>query len=572
VNPSVRDVLLACARLAAEKRGAYDELDAAAGDGDFGGVLALAGRRVEEALADADANTDANANANRAVLLAAAGAVAGVGGTTGPLWGTGLLRAAEALADDEPTADRVGVALQAAADGIAELGGASVGDKTLLDALVPAAEALTSGSGDADSAARAAREGADGTRELTAARGRASYQGERSQGSPDAGAVAVADLVELVAALLRGDASVPATSDAADSGSGSGGGDDISSGSKEPGDRAPVAPGHLVRHAADLVDEGLLGLASAHPDLLRAELDPRFAVRADAPVQGKVALVSGGGSGHEPMHAGLIGPGLLDAACPGEVFASPSAAQVAAAIRAADSGAGTLLIVKNYTGDVLNFRLGAQLAEADGHRTASVLVADDVAVDGSSATIGRRGVAGTVVLEKICGAAATEGADLDTLAALAERVAGGVRSMGAALSGVTLPSGGDPAIALEAGQMEVGVGIHGEPGRERRSAESADVVVAELLDAVLDDLGGEPGELLLFTNGLGGLPPLELYAAHHLAGEHLRAAGHTVRRSLVAPLVTSLGMVGFSVTVLRLDDELTRLWDAPCRSAGWTVP
>ncbi len=551
---TIRDVLLACARAAEEKKSAYDELDAAAGDGDFGGVLALAGRRVEAALSAADHD------GNRSVLLAAAGAVADVGGTTGPLWGTGLLRAAESLGDDDITPERLGAALRAAGDGISELGGASVGDKTLLDALVPAAEALADGEGDADAASRAAREGAEGTRELTAVRGRASYQGERSQGAPDAGAVAVADFVELVAALVRGEASVP--DPRAD-------GDDEHGGDEGGGS---VADGHLVRHPPDLVDEGLLGLALAHPDLVRVELEPRFAMRADGPVSGKVALVSGGGSGHEPMHAGLIGPGLLDAACPGEIFASPSAAQVAAAIRAADGGAGALLIVKNYTGDVLNFRLGAQLAEADGHRTASVLIADDVAVDGSSATIGRRGVAGTVVLEKLCGAAADEGADLDVLARLAERVTGGLRSMGAALSGVTLPSGGDPAIALEAGEMEVGVGIHGEPGRERRASEPADVVIGHLLDAVLSDLGGGPGELLLFTNGLGGLPPLELYAAHHLAAERLRAAGHTLRRSLAAPLVTSLGMVGLSLTVLRLDDELTRLWDAPCRSAGWTVP
>jgi dihydroxyacetone kinase-like protein len=275
------------------------------------------------------------------------------------------------------------------------------------------------------------------------------------------------------------------------------------------------------------------------------------------------------------MHTGLIGPGLLDAACPGEVFASPSADQVAAAVRAVDAGAGVLLIVKNYTGDVLNFRLAAQLVEADGIRTETVLVADDVAVDGSTATIGRRGVAGTVLVEKVCGAAAEAGADLATVAALGRRVADAARTMGAALSGVTLPAGGDPAIDLDAGQMEVGVGIHGEPGRERRAAEPADAVVAGLLDAVLEDLddSGSPddAEYLLFTNGLGGLPPLELYAAHHLAVSHLEQRGRRVGRSLVGPIVTSLGMVGLSVTLLPVDDELRRHLDAPCRSAGWTV-
>jgi dihydroxyacetone kinase-like protein len=332
---------------------------------------------------------------------------------------------------------------------------------------------------------------------------------------------------------------------------------------------AAPAPGHLVSDPAKLVDEALRGLAAAHPDLLRVEFSPRFAVRADAPISGKVALVSGGGSGHEPMHSGLIGPGLLDAACPGEVFASPSAAQVHAAVRATDGGAGVLLIVKNYTGDVLNFRLGAQLAEAEGTRTETVLVADDVAVDGSSATIGRRGVAGTVVVEKICGAAAADGADLDAVAALGRRVSEAVRTMGAALSGVTLPAGGDPAIALESGQMELGVGIHGEPGRERRDAERSDVLVGHLLDAVLEDLPEGGDDVLLLTNGLGGLAPLELYAAHSHAVDRLGREGLTVRRSLVAPMVTSLGMVGISLTVLRLDDELLRWWDAPCRSAGW---
>jgi dihydroxyacetone kinase-like protein len=278
------------------------------------------------------------------------------------------------------------------------------------------------------------------------------------------------------------------------------------------------------------------------------------------------------------MHAGLIGPGLLDAACPGEVFASPSASQVAAAIRAVDSGAGVLLIVKNYTGDVLNFRLAAQLVEADGIRTETVLVADDVAVDGSSATIGRRGVAGTVVVEKICGAAAAGGADLETVAALGRRVAESVVSMGTALSGVSLPAGGDPAIALDAGQMEVGVGIHGEPGRDRLPAGSNSEVVDHLLDVLLEELPrsdtGEDadGGVLLFTNNLGGLPPLELYAAHHLAGERLGREGARVTRSLVGPVVTSLGMVGISLTLLRLDAELQRWWDAPCRSAGWTIP
>jgi dihydroxyacetone kinase-like protein len=549
-SASIRDLLAACARFVQAKVSAYDELDAAAGDGDFGGVLALAGRRVESALA-----SDGQQSGSRAVLLAAATAVGDVGGTTGPIWGAGLLRLAETVGDN-PSASDLGTALRGAADAISELGGAKVGDKTLLDALLPAAEALEGG-GAADDAITAARRGADSTSELTAVRGRASYQGEKSQGAPDAGAVAIADLVEFVVGLLAGTADAPGPVKDAAAAAAAGGG--------------RGAHGHLVRDPDALVDEALAGLALAHPDLLRVETDPRFAVRVGAPVAGKVGLVSGGGAGHEPMHAGLIGPGLLDAACPGEVFASPSASQVAAAVRACDSGAGVLLIVKNYTGDVLNFRLAAQLVAADGIRTETVLVADDVAVDGSTATIGRRGVAGTVLVEKICGAAAEAGADLDALAVLGRRVAASTVSMGAAVSGVTLPAGGDPAIALESGQMEVGVGIHGEPGRDRRDAEPADAVVAGLLDAVLDDLPDGDSELLVFTNNLGGLPALELYAAHHLAVTALEQRGLTVGRHLVAPLVTSLGMVGLSITLLRLDEELARHWDAPCRSQGWTV-
>ncbi len=549
---SIRELVTASARFVQAKSVRYDELDAAAGDGDFGGVLALAGRRVEAAL---PAEGDGKGSDTRAVLLAAARAVGDVGGTTGPIWGAGLLRLAETVGDGPSTAD-VGSALRQAAEAISELGGARAGDKTLLDALLPAAETLAGG-GSADDAVSAARQGAESTSELTAVRGRASYQGEKSQGAPDAGAVAVADLVEFVAGLVAGTAEVPAVADDTSSASG--------------GESGRGGHGHLVRDPAALVDDALAGLALAHPDLLRVETDPRYALRVDAPVTGKVGLVSGGGAGHEPMHAGLIGPGLLDAACPGEVFASPSASQIAAAVRAVDSGAGVLLIVKNYTGDVLNFRLAAQLVEAEGIRTAMVLVADDVAVDGSTATIGRRGVAGTVVVEKICGAAADAGADLDALATLGRRVAGATVSMGAAFSGVTLPGGGDPAIALEPGEMEVGVGIHGEPGRDRLDAEPADAVVGRLLDAVLADLPDGDGDLLVFTNNLGGLPALELYAAHQQAVAELERRGAGVVRHLVAPLVTSLGMVGVSITLLRLDDELTRYWDAPCRSQGWTV-
>ena len=288
---------------------------------------------------------------NREILLAAAHAVAAVGGTTGPIWGVGLLRAADAIGQGGAAAVR------AAAVGIAELGGARAGDRTLLDALLPAADALESG-GDV---VAAAQDGAAGTAELKARRGRASYVPGRGTGHIDAGAQAVADLV---AAVVNGDPAVPRASTAAIG---------------RPA--ATASPGHVVADPDRLVDDAVAGLVAVSGGRLRSQLDPRFVARSDLPRPGLVSVISGGGAGHEPMHAGLIGPGLLAAACPGEVFASPSAAQVEAAITAVDSGAGALLIVKNYTGDVLNFRLGADLARAGGHEVETVLVADDIALD-----------------------------------------------------------------------------------------------------------------------------------------------------------------------------------------------
>lgn len=562
-SPTLWSAIEVAAAVAVVNERRYAELDAASGDGDFGPVLARALRSARRAVHSVDGD-------DAALLTAAADAVAGVGGTTGPIWGGGLLHAARAMRDD-PAGDattRAAKAVRAAADGIAELGGASVGDKTLLDALVPAADALERGAGAGESlaeatsrAAAAARDGAASTADLTAKRGRASYQGDASAGAPDAGAVALAEIAHALARHLSGES--PLTE-----------GDEPEERAAGPdADRAawqPV-PGHLVDGPEALVDDALAGLVASRPGLLRLETEPRYVARVDAPVPGEVALVSGGGSGHEPMHGGFVGPGMLAAACPGEVFASPSAAQVAAAARAVDSGAGVLLVAKNYTGDVLNFRLGAELAAAGGVRTETVLVADDVAVDGSTATIGRRGVAGTLVVEKMAGAAAARGDDLDAVAALAGRVADGVRSMGAAVSGVTLPTGGDPAIRLGEGEVELGVGIHGEPGRERIPAEPARRLVGRLVDAVLEDLPGGGPDVLLVTNGLGGLPLLELYAAHAYASGRLEDEGLRVQRALVGPWVTSLGMAGLSVTVLRLDDEMRGLWDAPVDTAAWHV-
>jgi dihydroxyacetone kinase-like protein len=303
-------------------------------------------------------------------------------------------------------------------------------------------------------------------------------------------------------------------------------------------------------------------MAAAHPDLLTVHFDPTFIVRADGVREGKVGIVSGGGSGHEPMHGGFVGLGMLDAACPGEVFTSPTPDQMQAATEAVDAGAGVLHIVKNYTGDVMNFEMAAEMA--GDVRVESVVIDDDVAVQDSLYTAGRRGVGGTVLAEKICGAAAEAGQDLDAVAGLCRRVNDRVRSMGMALTSCTVPSAGEPTFELDDDEMEVGIGIHGEPGRERMKVRPADEVVEMLLDPILDDLKMKSGEpVLLFVNGMGGTPLLELYVAYRKAHALLEERGFSVARNLVGSYITSLDMAGISLTVLHLDDELTELWDAP---------
>ncbi|MEU4803682.1 dihydroxyacetone kinase subunit DhaK [Actinosynnema sp. NPDC023587] len=330
----------------------------------------------------------------------------------------------------------------------------------------------------------------------------------------------------------------------------------------------------IINDPSTVVADALRGLAAAHADLLDVQYDPAVVVRADAPVPGKVAVVSGGGSGHEPLHVGFVGPGMLDAACPGPVFTSPTPDQVRAAVTRADGGAGALLIVKNYTGDVLNFETAAELAAADGIDVRTVVVDDDVAVRDSSHTAGRRGVGGTVLLEKVVGAAAERGLDLDGCEALARKVIGQVRSMGLALSACTVPHAGVPSFVLADDEMELGIGIHGEPGRSRVPVGPADELVPALLDPVLDDLPFTGGDrVLLFTNGMGGTPQIELYLAHGIAERLLAERGITVERRLVGSYTTSLEMQGMSLTVLKVDDELIGLWDAPVRTAAlrWGV-
>ncbi len=325
----------------------------------------------------------------------------------------------------------------------------------------------------------------------------------------------------------------------------------------------------IINEPANVVTEALRGMQAAHPELLTVRTDPALIVRADAPVRDKVAVVSGGGSGHEPLHGGFVGPGMLAAAVPGAVFTSPTPDAVQEAITATDSGAGALLVVKNYTGDVLNFETAAELAGVEGTEVRTVLVDDDVAVKDSTHTAGRRGVGGTVLVEKIVGAAADRGADLDACAVLGNRVVQRVRSMGVALTAPTVPHAGEPSFTLESDEMEIGIGIHGEPGRQRLPLEDADELVRRLLDPVLEDLPFTEGDdVLLFTNSMGATPLIELYLAHGVAERMLAERGIRVRRRLVGPYTTSLEMQGMSMTLLKLDDELTQLWDAPVRTAA----
>jgi dihydroxyacetone kinase-like protein len=318
-----------------------------------------------------------------------------------------------------------------------------------------------------------------------------------------------------------------------------------------------------------LFDESLDGFAAAHADIVRLGEERKY-IRRQTLTPGKVALVSGGGSGHEPLHAGFVGEGMLDAACPGHIFTSPTPDQIVAAAQAVDQGAGVLFIVKNYEGDVMNFEMAAEMAEA---KTASVVTDDDVAVETSTYSTGRRGVAGTLVVEKVVGAAAEGGATLADLQALGAAVNRKTRSMGVALTSCTTPAAGKPNFALGEDEMEMGVGIHGEPGRRRVKLASADEIAKEMTGAIARDLeclpgGGASGDVLLLVNGFGATPAIELYLMYGSARRQLEKAGLRIARSLVGNYVTSLDMAGCSVTVAMLDRETTDLWDRPVRTAA----
>ncbi|WP_152353773.1 dihydroxyacetone kinase subunit DhaK [Brachybacterium subflavum] len=319
----------------------------------------------------------------------------------------------------------------------------------------------------------------------------------------------------------------------------------------------------LIDATADVVVDALRGMALTHPDDLQVDLENRVVLRGRPKADGKVAIISGGGSGHEPLHGGFVGEGMLDAACAGEVFTSPVPDQITAAISAVDRGAGVLQIVKNYTGDVMNFEMAAELADAEsGTEVRSVVTNDDVAVEDSTFTAGRRGVGGTVLVEKIAGAAAEEGRTLDEVTAIAERVNGNARTLGVALTSVTVPANGKPSFELGEDEIEIGIGIHGEPGRRREKIAPAREIARTMLEPILAELPGE-GPVLLLVNGMGATPLLELYILAADAHAILEEKGVEVARDLVGNYITSLDMAGASITLLRLDEELTALWDAP---------
>ncbi|MDK3157429.1 dihydroxyacetone kinase subunit DhaK [Kamptonema cortianum] len=350
----------------------------------------------------------------------------------------------------------------------------------------------------------------------------------------------------------------------------------------------------LINDPNAVVRESLEGMAIAHADLIKVHYQPHFIYRADAPISGKVALISGGGSGHEPLHGGFVGLGMLDAACPGEVFTSPTPDQVLEAAKAVHGGAGVLNIVKNYSGDVMNFEMAAELANAEGIPTLNILIDDDVAVKDSLYTQGRRGVGTTVLAEKICGAAAEQGYSLQALADLCRKVNLNGRSMGMALTSCTVPAKGSPTFELGDREIEMGIGIHGEPGRQRLTLQSADDIAQRLAESILEDppytrtlrewsldagdwieqeLTNPPfragDSVLAFVNSMGGTPLSELYIIYRQLAKICQQRQIQIVRQLIGPYITSLEMQGCSITLLKLDEEMIQLWDAPVKTPAW---
>ena len=319
----------------------------------------------------------------------------------------------------------------------------------------------------------------------------------------------------------------------------------------------------IINNGENVVEEMLQGMVMAHPEYLRRIENSNVLVRKNAPVKGKVALISGGGSGHEPAHGGFVGLGMLDGAVAGEVFTSPTPEQVLKGIKAVDGGAGVLLIIKNYSGDVMNFEMAAELAQMEGIEVQQVIVNDDVAVEDSTYTVGRRGIAGTILVHKIAGAAAEKGMDLENVKRVAEKTIKNVRSMGMSLTPCIVPAVGKPSFEIEEDEMEIGLGIHGEPGIRKEKIKTADQIGAILLDNILEDMKLEKDdEVAVMVNGLGGTPLMELYILNREVHNILDEKGINIHRTLVGDYMTSLEMAGASISLLKLDDELKQLLDA----------
>lgn len=328
----------------------------------------------------------------------------------------------------------------------------------------------------------------------------------------------------------------------------------------------------IINNPELVVEDMLAGMVAAHPDYVRKLDNATVLVRANSPVQGKVALVSGGGSGHEPSHGGYVGKGMLDGAVAGAVFTSPTPDQVYEAIKAVDSGNGVLLVIKNYTGDVMNFEMAKDMAEMEGIQVSTVVVNDDVAVENSTYTAGRRGIAGTVFIHKLAGAKAETGASLEEVTRVAEKVIDNVRSMGMSISSCIVPAAGKPNFTLAENEMEIGMGIHGEPGTHREEIKTSDEITEHLVNKILDDMHLEDGtEVAVMVNGLCSTPLMELYIVNKKVNEMLTEKGIKIHKTFVGEFMTSLEMAGFSITLLKLDDELKELLDAPADTPALRV-
>ena len=535
-------VVRTMAQTAVDNEKYFGDLDAVVGDGDFGYSMA---RGFEIVLSDWDSfdRTDMGTFLKKIAVVI----TSRVGGTSGPIWGTALLRAGAVAGDKaELTADDAIAMLRASIEGIKKRGNSDLGDKTLLDALEPAVDELEKSLGGGDDATVAIRKAA-----VVGPRTRRSHEGDARQAGTR---------------LVHGRAQ---HRDAGRRGGRRRG--HVRTGRRRVGGHRVGKGTHMKKFVNDpkeFVPEMLKGIALANPDTLKYVPEYNLIMRTDAPSDDKVSIVQGSGSGHEPAHVMIVGKGMLDAACPGDVFAAPPMDYVLETTKLLNSKKGVLHLINNYTGDRMAFDMGAEMAEAEGITIGTVIVDDDVAVKDSTWTVGRRGVAGNFFVIKAIGAASEKGAELDDLVALGERVNSVTRTMGMALTSCTPPAKGSPLFELGDDEMEMGVGIHGEPGRRREKLADANAIVDELVEATASDLPFSKGDnVALMINGLGGTPISELYLLYGRAHDQLSSRGINVGRSYVGEYCTSLDMAGCSVTLVKLDDELISLLEAPAEVA-----